>query len=187
MVRPVGAKSGVALLVDEPGCGIGEAGAGITDAFFLRRVFNHSRMRAANSASSRKVQASSRIRSVGRPSRPFGGRIPRTPSLFWLQMAGGSAGVPPAEVRAMLEACLRHDPRSHSEIIVDISIVYGMASALWGVGGGRSANCPLPAPEQAPGRIAQGFGLPCVGEPQIIPGKTLIGTESIDIHDGTGG
>ena len=40
-----------------------------TATFFLRKVLSHSRMRAANSASSRKVQASSRISSVGRPSK----------------------------------------------------------------------------------------------------------------------
>jgi hypothetical protein len=32
-----------------------------------------------------------------------------------LQMAVGTGGVLPAGVRAMLEACLRHDPRSRSD------------------------------------------------------------------------
>ena len=43
--------------------------ANTTATFFLRRVLSHSRMRAANKASSRKVQASSRISRLGRPSK----------------------------------------------------------------------------------------------------------------------
>ena len=40
-----------------------------TATFFLRSTFSHSRMRAAKSGLSRKTQASSRMRSVGRPSK----------------------------------------------------------------------------------------------------------------------
>src|SRR5215467_2687943 len=61
---------------------------------------------------------------AGHCPRPFGGRVPRTPSLSRLQMAGSPAGVPPAGVvQAMLEACLRHDPRSRSEVTIDVLIV----------------------------------------------------------------
>src|SRR3546814_16696477 len=43
--------------------------AKITDTFFLRSVFDHWRMRAAKDGSSRNSHASSRIRSVGAPSK----------------------------------------------------------------------------------------------------------------------
>ena len=43
--------------------------ANTTATFFLRSVFSHSRMRAANSGSSRNSQASSRTSRVGRPSK----------------------------------------------------------------------------------------------------------------------
>jgi hypothetical protein len=43
--------------------------ANTTATFFLRRVLSHSRMRAANIGSSRKVQASSSTSRVGRPSK----------------------------------------------------------------------------------------------------------------------
>ncbi len=42
--------------------------ANSTATFFLRSTFSHSRMRAANSGWSRKIQASSRTSKVGRPS-----------------------------------------------------------------------------------------------------------------------
>ncbi|MNP83003.1 hypothetical protein D3C76_1818080 [compost metagenome] len=43
--------------------------AKITLTFFLRSVFSHWRMRAANTGSSRNNQDSSRISSVGAPSK----------------------------------------------------------------------------------------------------------------------
>src|SRR5215467_2689582 len=52
---------------------------------------------------------------AGHCPRPFGGRVPRTPSLSRLQMAGDPASASPAR-GAMLDACLRHDPRSRSKV-----------------------------------------------------------------------
>src|SRR5262245_13255139 len=60
---------------------------------------------------------------AGHCPHPFGGRVPRTPSLSRLQTAGGPAGVPPVGLRAILEACLRHDPHSRSEIFINVSII----------------------------------------------------------------
>ena len=61
-----------------------------------------------------RERAAARTRIV-QEGRVFDTTRPRTPSFLKLQRAVGPGGVLPARMRPMLEACLRHDPRSRSD------------------------------------------------------------------------